>query len=63
MIGTTISRVSFFMRKFRRLGFIDWNGELKINNSLLNVVLQDQFVTIASNPIPVTRTSGRRVKP
>ena len=61
MIGTTISRVSFFMRKFRRLGFIDWNGELKINNSLLNVVLQDQFVTVATDS-PVTRAPGRRAK-
>jgi len=44
MVGTTISRVSYFMKKFRKLGFIDYNGELKINNSLLNVVLHDQFV-------------------
>jgi CRP/FNR family transcriptional regulator, cyclic AMP receptor protein len=65
MIGTTISRVGFFMRKFRKLGFIDYNGELKINNSLLNVVLHDQFVTMAPDPMPVTlsrRTPGRRVK-
>jgi CRP/FNR family transcriptional regulator, cyclic AMP receptor protein len=64
MIGTTISRVSFFMQKFRRLGFIDYNGALKINNSLLNVVLYDQFVTMATDPAPVTlpphRTPGRR---
>ncbi len=65
MIGTTISRVGFFMRKFRKLGFIDYNGELKINNSLLNVVLHDQFVTMAPDPLPVTlsrRTPGGRVK-
>src|SRR5271166_4312492 len=37
MIGTTRSRVSFFMNKFRKLGFIDYNGSLKINNSLLNL--------------------------
>jgi CRP/FNR family transcriptional regulator, cyclic AMP receptor protein len=41
MVGTTRSRVNFFMNKFRRLGFIDYNGELKINNSLLSVVLRD----------------------
>ena len=41
MIGTTRSRVSSFMNKFRRLGFIDYNGELKVHNSLLNVVLRD----------------------
>ena len=41
MIGTTRSRVSFFMNKFRRLGFIEYNGELKVNSSLLTVVLHD----------------------
>jgi hypothetical protein len=41
MIGTTRSRVSFFMNKFRKLGFIDYNGHLKIHNSLLNVILHD----------------------
>jgi CRP/FNR family transcriptional regulator, cyclic AMP receptor protein len=41
MVGTTRSRVNFFMNKFRKLGFIDYNGILKINNSLLSVVLRD----------------------
>src|ERR1700733_1055347 len=41
MIGTTRSRVNFFMNKFRKLGFIKYNGEIKINNSLLSVVLHD----------------------
>ena len=41
MIGTTRSRVSFFMNKFRKLGFIEYNGSLKIHNSLLSVVLHD----------------------
>jgi CRP/FNR family transcriptional regulator, cyclic AMP receptor protein len=41
MIGTTRSRVNFFMNKFRKLGFIDYNGALKVNNSLLGVVLRD----------------------
>ena len=41
MIGTTRSRVSFFMNKFRKLGFIDYNGGLHIHNSLLNLVLHD----------------------
>jgi CRP-like cAMP-binding protein len=41
MVGTTRSRVNFFMNKFRRLGFIDYNGALRINNSLLSVVLRD----------------------
>jgi CRP/FNR family transcriptional regulator, cyclic AMP receptor protein len=42
MIGTTRSRVSFFMNKFRKLGYIDYNGKLEIHNSLLNVVLYDE---------------------
>jgi CRP/FNR family cyclic AMP-dependent transcriptional regulator len=41
MVGTTRSRVNFFMNKFRKLGFIEYNGGLKINNSLLSVVLHD----------------------
>ena len=41
MVGTTRSRVNFFMNKFRKLGFIEYNGQLKINNSLLSVVLRD----------------------
>jgi CRP-like cAMP-binding protein len=41
MVGTTRSRVNFFMNKFRKLGFIDYNGGLKINRSLLTVVLHD----------------------
>ena len=41
MIGTTRSRVSFFMNKFRKLGFIEYNGKLSVHSSLLNVVLHD----------------------
>jgi len=42
MIGTTRSRVSSFMNKFRQLGFIDYNGKLEVHSSLLNVVLHDE---------------------
>jgi CRP/FNR family cyclic AMP-dependent transcriptional regulator len=42
MIGTTRSRVSFFMNKFRKLGYIEYNGKLEVNNSLLNVVFVRQ---------------------
>jgi len=42
MIGTTRSRVSFFMNKFRKLGFIHYNGGIEVHSSLLNVVLHDQ---------------------
>jgi len=41
MVGTTRSRVNFFMNKFRRLGFIEYNGGLLVNRSLLSVVLHD----------------------
>jgi CRP/FNR family transcriptional regulator, cyclic AMP receptor protein len=42
IIGTTRSRVSTFMNKFRDLGFINYNGELEVHNSLLNVILHDK---------------------
>ncbi len=41
MVGTTRSRVNFFMNKFRKLGFIEYNGKIKINKSLLTVVLHE----------------------
>jgi len=41
MVGTTRSRVNFFLNKFRKLGFIEYNGHIKINRSLLSVVLHD----------------------
>jgi CRP/FNR family cyclic AMP-dependent transcriptional regulator len=41
MIGTTRSRVNFFMNRFRKLGFIKYNGGLEVHSSLLNVVLHD----------------------
>jgi CRP-like cAMP-binding protein len=41
MIGTTRSRVNFFMNKFRKLGFIQYDGEIRVNDSLLSVVLHD----------------------
>lgn len=44
MVGTTRSRVSFFMNKFRKLGFISYNGSLEVHSSLLNIVLHDTEV-------------------
>jgi hypothetical protein len=41
MIGTTRSRVSYFMNKFRKLGFIEYNGKLEVHKSLLNMLLQE----------------------
>jgi hypothetical protein len=52
MIGTTRSRVSFFMNKFRKLGFIEYNGKIEVHNSLLNVILYDK-------PEINTRDTGR----
>ena len=40
-VGTTRSRVNLFMNKFRKLGFIEYNGELKVHSSLLNIVVHD----------------------
>jgi CRP/FNR family transcriptional regulator, cyclic AMP receptor protein len=43
MIGTTRSHVSFFMNRFRKLGYIEYNGRIRVNRSLLNMVLHDQL--------------------
>jgi len=41
MVGTTRSRVNFFMNKFRDLGFIEYNGDIKVNSALVTVILHD----------------------
>jgi CRP/FNR family cyclic AMP-dependent transcriptional regulator len=43
MIGTTRSRVNFFMNRFRKLGFIEYNGRIRVHKSLLNIILHDQL--------------------
>jgi CRP-like cAMP-binding protein len=43
MIGTTRSRVSFFMNRFRKLGLIEYNGRIRVHRALLNVILHDHF--------------------
>jgi CRP-like cAMP-binding protein len=48
LIGTTRSRVSFFMNRFRKLGLIEYNGGIRVHKSLLNVILHDQFTDHAS---------------
>lgn len=50
MIGTTRSRVSHFMNKFRKMGFIDYNGHLEVHSSLLSVVLNDQKTDAVAAP-------------
>lgn len=66
MIGTTRSRVSFFMNRFRKLGFIEYNGRIRVHQSLLNVILHDQLPehNAQKPPLPVTpvRTSRRSPK-
>ena len=56
MIGTTRSRVSHFMNKFRQLGFIDYNGHLEVHNSLLSVLLADQPRTVNAPTVTSSRT-------
>jgi CRP-like cAMP-binding protein len=56
MIGTTRSRVSFFMNRFRKLGFISYNGRIQVHKSLLNVVLLDQLPEHNSQKPPVVFT-------
>ena len=56
MIGTTRSRVSFFMNRFRKLGFINYNGRIQVHKSLLNVVLLDQLPEHNSQKPPVVFT-------
>jgi CRP/FNR family cyclic AMP-dependent transcriptional regulator len=53
MVGTTRSRVSFFMNRFRKLGFIEYNGRIKVHKSLMNVVLLEQL----PKPNPEKRAS------
>ncbi len=55
MVGTTRSRVNVFMNKFRRLGYIDYNGRISVHSSLLNVVLHDTPIGFEGEHAP---TSG-----
>jgi CRP/FNR family cyclic AMP-dependent transcriptional regulator len=55
MVGTTRSRVSFFMNRFRKLGFIDYNGGIHVHKSLLNVILLDKLPEPASPAASVAR--------
>ncbi len=58
MVGTTRSRVSFFMNRFRKLGFIEYNGRIKVNKSLLNAVLLDQLPE-RNSEMPIGSASPR----
>jgi CRP/FNR family transcriptional regulator, cyclic AMP receptor protein len=59
MVGTTRSRISLFMNKFRKLGFIDYNGALKVNNSLLTVLLRDPPSSTSGVPARGPRRKAR----
>jgi CRP-like cAMP-binding protein len=63
MVGTTRSRVSFFMNRFRKLGLIDYNGRIRVHKSLLNVVLHDQFTERNPERPPGSATPRIRSKP
>jgi hypothetical protein len=63
MIGTTRSRVSFFMNRFRKLGLIEYNGRIRVHKSLLNVVLHDQFTERNPERPPGSSTPRIRSKP
>ena len=58
MIGTTRSRVSFFMNRFRKLGFIEYNGRIKVHKSLLNVILHDHLPDEDTETPPPSRHAG-----
>jgi CRP/FNR family cyclic AMP-dependent transcriptional regulator len=62
MIGTTRSRVSFFMNRFRRLGFIEYDGRIKVHKSLLNAVLLDRLPELKPDRFPPSATTRTRSK-
>jgi CRP/FNR family cyclic AMP-dependent transcriptional regulator len=68
MIGTTRSRVSFFMNRFRKLGYVEYNGHIRVNRSLLNAVLHDQLPEQNASrptlldPPPTKARTARRAK-
>jgi CRP-like cAMP-binding protein len=68
MIGTTRSRVSFFMNRFRKLGYVEYNGRIRVNTSLLNMVLRDSLPEenavrpVLLDPPPSAARTARRAK-
>ena len=59
MTGTTQARVSFFMNRFRKLGFIEYNGRIRVHKSLLNVILHDQLPEQNAEKPPVEERQRR----
>jgi hypothetical protein len=62
MIGTTRSRVSFFMNRFRELGFIDYKDRIHVHKSLLNVILHDQMPGNNAEKSDITELLGSEPK-
>jgi CRP/FNR family cyclic AMP-dependent transcriptional regulator len=70
MVGTTRSRVSKFMNRFRKLGYITYNGRIHVHKSLLNIVLHDKLpeqrtkppITLAQKPVPPVKVKSIRLK-
>ncbi|MGD0630237.1 MAG: Crp/Fnr family transcriptional regulator [Terracidiphilus sp.] len=62
MVGTTRSRVSFFMNRFRKLGFIEYNGRIKVHKSLLNAVLLDRLPELSAEGPPSSAIRRTRSK-
>jgi hypothetical protein len=63
MVGTTRSRVSFFMNRFRKLGLIEYNGGIHVHKSLLNVVLHDQLPEHNAQKPPIEDPPQNRSRP
>jgi CRP-like cAMP-binding protein len=63
MVGTTRSRVSFFMNRFRKLGLIEYDGRIRVHKSLINVILHDQFTLQTSETPEVSVPPLKRLKP
>jgi CRP/FNR family transcriptional regulator, cyclic AMP receptor protein len=63
IVGTTRSRVSFFMNRFRKLGFIEYNGRIRVHKSLLDVILHEEFVHRNPGRPPASATARSRPKP
>ena len=63
MIGTTRSRVNFFMNRFRKLGFVEYNGRIRVHKSLLNVILHDQLPDDNAAGPEILDAPGSRLRP
>jgi CRP-like cAMP-binding protein len=63
MVGTTRSRVSFFMNRFRKLGLIEYNGRIRVHKSLINVILHDQYTLQPSETQQASAAPPKRSMP